>query len=151
LANPTYWVQIFTFKTWQRFLDHGGTVTGFRVLRWKYIQTIKPGDFVLAYLSGVSKWIAVLEVTSEPYLDMSRIWEEDIFPCRVGVKIVASTDFANAVPIRSLKDRLSIFQAKNWSLYLINSPRKWTASDGAIIVEAVCSAQRAEIVNRAKS
>ena len=30
MASPTYWLDLFTGKTWQEFLDAGGEVTGFR-------------------------------------------------------------------------------------------------------------------------
>lgn len=139
-SERNYWVQVFTPSTWQRFLQAGGTITGFRQLRWNYIQQIKPGDWLLCYLSGLSKWVAVLEVISEPYLDTSRIWAEDLFPCRADVKIVWDLPVERAVPILSLRDKLSIFHVKNWSLYLISSPKKWTRSDADVVVNAIRNA-----------
>lgn len=141
-TERAYWVQVFTPNTWQRFLDSGGKVTGFRDLRWNHIQKLKPGDYLLCYLSGVSKWVGVLEVESEAYLDTARIWDEDLFPCRVDVKVLEKLSLEIAVPIRDLEDRLSIFRIKNWSLYLISSPAKWQARDGEAVLEAVRSARR---------
>jgi len=137
----TYWIQVFTPSTWKRFLSSGGRVTGFRQLRWNYIQSLKPSDYLLCYVAGVSKFVGVLEVRGEPYLDTAPIWEEDLFPCRVDVRIVASLALEDAIPIRSLKS-LSIFQARSWSLYLISSPRKWKQSDGEAVVQAVVDAQQ---------
>ena len=38
------------------------------------------GDYFLCYLAGVSRFIGVLEVTSEAFRDASPIWEEKSFP-----------------------------------------------------------------------
>jgi hypothetical protein len=43
----TYWLDLFTVETWKEFLDHGGDVTGFREKRWKTVQKIKHGDYLL--------------------------------------------------------------------------------------------------------
>ena len=63
-----------TVETWQEFLDHGGDVTGFREKRWKTVQKIKLGDHLLCYLTGASRWVGLLEVTSEPVYDEAPIW-----------------------------------------------------------------------------
>ena len=41
-------------------MDHGGEVSGFS-------ERMKPGDYLLCYLTRVSRWIGVLEVTGEPF------------------------------------------------------------------------------------
>jgi hypothetical protein len=136
-----YWVQVFTPKTWQRFIGAGANVTGFRERRWNHIQKIKAGDRILCYLTGISKWIGVLEVQSEPYLDTSRIWEEELFPCRIEVRAVARLPLECGVPIREIKE-LSIFRIKNWGIYLAASPSKWNSGDGERVIAAIEAAQR---------
>jgi hypothetical protein len=66
---------LFTGTTWQEFLDAGASVSGFRKRRWKTVQRIKPGDYLLCYLTGVSRFIGVLEVTSDPYWDETPVME----------------------------------------------------------------------------
>ena len=51
-------------------------------VRWKTVKKFKPGDYLLCYLTGLSRWIGILEVTSEPYKDDSKIWSIDVFPCQ---------------------------------------------------------------------
>lgn len=58
-----YWLDLFTYQTWTEFLKAGGQVSGFRQNRWKTTQQIKPGDIFLCYLTGLSRWIGILEVT----------------------------------------------------------------------------------------
>jgi hypothetical protein len=61
MQSRDYWLDLFTGTTWQEFLDAGAGVSGFRERRWKTVQRIKPGDYLLCYLTGVSRFIGVLE------------------------------------------------------------------------------------------
>jgi len=97
---------------------------------------MKPGDQILCYLSGVSKFVAVLEVLSEAFLDETRIWDESLFPCRLEVSVVVSVPYTHAIPIRELPE-LSIFHIRNWGLYLVSSPTKWKPEDGRIVANAL--------------
>jgi predicted RNA-binding protein len=81
----SYWTTVFTLKTWEEFLKAGGKVSGHPERKWNAVQKIKPGDYLLAYLKGASRFIGILEVVSPPYRENSRIWEADIYPCRVKV------------------------------------------------------------------
>ena len=62
MGHRNYWLDRFTWTAWQEFLKAGGTVTGFRESRWAATQRIKVGDHLLAYLIGVSRFIALLDV-----------------------------------------------------------------------------------------
>lgn len=136
----TYWLDLFTRKTWQEFLSAGANVSGFREGRWRTVQQIKPGDYLLCYLIGVSRWIGVLEVTSEAFQDTPRIWEDDTFPCRVRVRPLAALTPETAVPIAQLRERLSIFDPERpmaWTGHVRGSPARWKAEDGEAVVRAV--------------
>ena len=76
----TYWLDLFTGTTWKEFLAAGGEVSGFRERRWKTVQQMEPGDYLLCYLTGISRWIGVLEVVSEPFKDTTPIWKDEAFP-----------------------------------------------------------------------
>jgi hypothetical protein len=69
---PTYWIDLFTMETWQEFLSHGGDVSGFSEKRRATVQRIKPGDYLLCYLTRVSRWVGVLEVEGEPFFTRPR-------------------------------------------------------------------------------
>jgi hypothetical protein len=45
----SYWLDLFTGTTWEEFLAAGGEVSGFRERRWKTVQQMKPGDYLLCY------------------------------------------------------------------------------------------------------
>ena len=86
----SYWLDLFTGTTWEEFLAAGGEVSGFRERRWKTVQQMKPGDYLLCYLTGISRWIGVLEVVSEAFKDITPISKDEAFPARVRVRQVAT-------------------------------------------------------------
>ncbi len=143
----SYWLDLFTGTTWQEFLHAGSKISGFRETRWKRVQKIKKGDYLLCYLTGVSRFIGVLEVVSAPFKSGDPvIWKDEDFPCRVRVKTVVALKPDTAVPVQEMRDRLSIFRnLKNplaWSGHFRGSPYKWRATDGEVVVEALSEAKK---------
>jgi hypothetical protein len=145
MATRNYWLDLFTWTTWQEFLEAGAKVSGFRERRWKTVQKIRPGDYLMCYLTGVSRWIGVLEVKSEAFWDDTVIWKDTVFPCRLKVDVVARLAPETAVPVKNLRDQLSIFQnlkfPNAWGVWFRGSPRKFKAADGKAIVEAILEAE----------
>ena len=111
---------------------------------------MKIGDYLLCYLTGISRWIGILEVVSEPYKDTSPLWKDDTFPCRVKVKTIIQLTPETAIPITQLKDQLSIFHNQEnpraWIGHVRGSPTKWKAADGEAIVNALLEAKNNPII-----
>jgi predicted RNA-binding protein len=110
MSSHNYWLDLFTGVTWKEFLAAGGDISGFRESRWSVVQKIKPGDYLICYLTGVSRFIGMLEVISAPFKGSSPIWKDEDFPCRVKVKAVVVLTPETAVPVLELRDRLSFFR-----------------------------------------
>jgi hypothetical protein len=141
-----YWIDLFTVKSWNEFLKAAETeaVTGFREGRWARVKKIQQGDYLLCYLTGVSRFIGVLEVTSDPYLSAKpRIWSDDPFPSRVKVNVIAKLTPETAVPIHDLLPDLSIFnpaEPHKWSGRVRGSPERWKSEDGEWVTMSVLDA-----------
>ncbi|MBI2579372.1 MAG: EVE domain-containing protein [Candidatus Aenigmarchaeota archaeon] len=146
----TYWLDLFTGKTWQEFLDAGAEISGFREGRWKTVQKFQLGDRLLCYLTGISRFVGALEVTSETFRDTKKIWSDAEFPCRVKVKPLVALKPETAIPVLSLKEHLSIFQNLKspgaWSGHFRGSPAKWKNEDGEVIFKALLQAQASPTV-----
>jgi hypothetical protein len=101
-------------------------------------------------MTGISSWIGILEVTSEAFQDSTPIWEDEAFPCRVGVKPVVTLTPETAVPIQELRDKLSIFENLTspaaWTGHVRGSPEKWTQADGEVVVNAIMEAAENPVV-----
>ncbi|HUU16809.1 MAG TPA: EVE domain-containing protein [Sedimentisphaerales bacterium] len=108
--SRNYWLDLFTGKTWEEFKKNGATVSGFRHRRRRLAKQIQPGDYLICYMTGLSRFIGVLEVKSKCYEDNTPIWEDAVFPFRFNVELVYELTPGTAVPVLSLKDKLLIFQ-----------------------------------------
>jgi hypothetical protein len=122
-----YWLDLFTWRTWSEFLKAGGTISGFRMSRWPTVKRMKPGDILICYMTGISRFFAILEVTGKPYIDEdTTIWDEALFPSRVPVKTTLHLPPEHAVPVKELSEYLSYFQdmktSYSWSGHFRGSP-----------------------------
>jgi predicted RNA-binding protein len=146
MSQRTYWLDLFTWTTWKEFADAGGKVSGYRESRWKTVQKMKPGDYLLCYLTGVSRFIGVLEVTSEPFQDSSPIWKDEEFSSRVKVKTLVGLTPETAVPVLELRGRLTIFRDLTnsiaWTGHFRGSPTRWNVADGEAVVNALLEAKK---------
>jgi len=100
---------------------------------------------LLCYVTGISRFISILEVVSEPYRDTTLIWSDEEFPCRLKVKPIIELTFETAVPVHDLKDSFSCFQnlknPNSWTGAFRGSPAKWPAADGEAVVKAIHEAK----------
>lgn len=140
--SRNYWLDLFTGKTWEEFLRNGANVSGFRLRRRKTALRIKPGDYLLCYVTKISRFIGVLEVTSVSFVDTNkRIWEDDLFPIRFNVKLVTKLDPQYAIPLHVVTKDLSKFQKLNtvnaWGGFLRGSPVLFHPNDAQVIISAI--------------
>lgn len=140
-----YWLNLFTWNTWQEFIASGGNISGFRDRRWRTVKQMQEGDYLLCYMTGLSRFFAIFEVTGEPFRDTTPIWHEALFPARVPVRVILALEPQYAVPVKSLGDRLSYFQNMKtphaWSGHFRGSPIEESPDDARVIVEALRKAQ----------
>ncbi|MFI7742539.1 hypothetical protein [Kocuria rhizosphaericola] len=137
----TYWLDLFTVETWQEFRDHGSNISGFAESRYKSVQRMKPGDYLLCYLTHVSRWVGILEITGDAFVDSSPIWSSRVFPSRIPVKPVIELDAEFGVPVLEMRADLTIFQnldnPNRWSGPFRGSPAKWKPADGEAVLRAL--------------
>lgn len=145
MNSPRYWLNLFTGTTWDEFLKAGADISGFRKSRWTAVKRIKSGDRLICYITGASRLIGMLEVTSEPYQDDSPIWRDEDFPCRIKVRPLVTLELEIAVPIRDLRDRLSSFKnlsnPNTWGILVRTSAEEWKSADGDVIYDALQKAE----------
>lgn len=140
-SDRTYWLCLFNKTTWQEFLDAGGNVMGFPQTRQNTVKRVKSGDYLLGYMTGISKWMVALEVTSDPYFDAeTKIWKQAAFPCRVQVKPIIQIEPDSGVPALSLSKQMRLFdnlKTPHWGLLFRQAPRELHSEDGELVVNAI--------------
>jgi len=139
-----YWLDLYTGKTWEEFIKAGSSVTGFRYRRRKLTEKIRVGDFLICYITGISRIIGILEVKSPMFEDHTKIWEDSEFPCRFKVSILYQLKPEYGVQIQDLKNDLTIFKRAStphaWTGFFRASPNEFKREDGEIIVKAILDA-----------
>jgi hypothetical protein len=141
----TYWLDLFTGTTWDEFQKHGSKVSGFREHNKKRASRIRTNDVFLCYLTGVKRWVGLLEVTGPMYEDDSPIWAEEVFPIRFSVKPVVILSPEHGVPMDDLRGKLSFYPTGispgGWSGMVRGSPTKYEKNDGEVIAKALHEAE----------
>jgi hypothetical protein len=141
----SYWLDLFTGTTWDEFLKAGGNISGFRESKWTTVQKIKPGDYLLCYMIGISRFIGILEVKSEAFKSEERIWKDQVFPCRLKVKPFVTLTPETAVPVHNFRETLTCFtkpaDPRAWGAYFRGSPARWSTADGEAVVKALIEAK----------
>jgi hypothetical protein len=151
----TYWLYLLTGKTWREFVAAGAAVCGFRVNRCRTVHRMRQGDYLLCYLTGASRFVGVVEVAGEPYEDTTPISQEEgeALSCRVPVRVVAQLTPETGVPVKELRDRLSMFQDMKspnaWTGPFRRTAARWREADGQAVVEAIRHRESGTVAERA--
>jgi hypothetical protein len=142
------YLDLFTPETWQAFVRNGSQVTGFRRY-WFTTQVaprIKPGDVLLCYLVGLSRWIGALKVTSKVYEDSAPYFVEkdDPFVIRFKVEDIISVSPERGIPIAVIWNKLTrcrgvSSQSPGWiyKAKLARSLEELNESDADTIIESL--------------
>jgi predicted RNA-binding protein len=145
MTERKYWLDLFSGTTWKEYIDSGANISGFKKSRWPILQKIQIGDYLICYLTGVSRFIGVFEVVSEAFLDDSIIWKDNTFPARCKVKPVVMLTPETAIPVFELRNKLSFFENLTsphaWTGHFRGSPALWKSNDGQAVVEAIIAAK----------
>lgn len=96
----------------------------------------KSEDSCVAYVRGESTFAGLGKVTKSYYYDDSKIWEEGVFPHRVGIEV--KLDFDNGVDVRSLVNSLEFITDKShWPVFFRRGVARIPYSDYEIIKSAI--------------
>jgi restriction system protein len=140
-----YWLDLFTVETYEEFQKAGAKVSGFRERQWNRSHRIQPGDKLMCYLTGISRWVGVLTVTGAAYRSEDRIWEMEVFPVRLPVEAEILLPPEHGVPHQTLMPGLHS-PAKAWAGLLRGSPNLLKAEDGQAILEAIQKAKQTPVL-----
>jgi restriction system protein len=139
-----YWLDLFTVKTLDEFRKAGARVSGFRDRRFRVCEQIQPGDKLMCYVTGISRWVGVLRVTKPAYRSEERIWDMDLFPVRFGVEPEILLLPEHGVPHQTLQPSLHS-PARSWAGYLRGSPTRLRSDDAEVILDAIRRAQQTPV------
>jgi len=96
-----YFLDLFSPETYEAFGRSRRDVSGFRKRQFNAAGKIHPGDKLICYMTKLSRWMGILAVESEYFVDASPIFypESDPFVVRFKVSSVVWLDKERAIPI----------------------------------------------------
>ena len=98
-----YYLNLFSPETYQAFSNSMRSISGFRLRQEKTASRIQPGDILICYMTKLSRWIGLLEVTSSYFIDTTPLFleKEDPFVVRFKVTPLIWLDKEHSIPIRN--------------------------------------------------
>ncbi len=119
-----YYIDLFSPETYEAFSKSDRTISGFRIRHRNLANKVNIGDKLICYLTRLSRWIGVLEVTSKPFIDDSpRFYEaNDPFVVRFKVKPLVWLEVEKALPIHEPE----IWKGLSFTRDLPPSSNAWT-------------------------
>jgi hypothetical protein len=120
--SMAYYTDLFTVQTYEAFLKSARTISGFRLSQETMARRIKPGDKLMAYIKGLSRWAGVLVVEDGPFIDQSPLFmpTDDPFVVRFHVRSDPAMELQHAIPIRDpdIFDHLTFTKGRENSYWL---------------------------------
>jgi predicted RNA-binding protein len=141
-----YYLDLFSPETYETFTHSDRSVSGFRIRQENAASRIKVGDKLVCYMIKISRWIGILEVTSEYFKDSTPLFYpvDDPFVIRFHVKPLAWLPKEKAIPIRDSRvwNRLSFTKDYDinysyWTGKLRNSLNQLEESDGQFLEQFI--------------
>jgi predicted RNA-binding protein len=71
---PTHYIVVTSPENWAKTAELDWTLLGLKSTKPGQAAGFKPGDTVVAYATGIKRFIAVVEVTSGVFVDHTPIW-----------------------------------------------------------------------------
>lgn len=143
-----YFVDLFSPETYEAFTKSEQNISGFRVRQENAASRIKVGDKLICYMTKLSRWVGVLEITSEYFQDDKPIFypNDDPFIIRFKVKPLAWLPKEKGFPIRDSRiwNNISFTQGYDvnssfWTGKLRNSLNPLDEKDGKFLENIILS------------
>ena len=139
-----YYTDLFSPDTYEAFTQSDQSISGFRPRQKNAASKIKPGDKLVCYVTKISRWVDILEVTSECFESDTPLFysEDDPFVIRFRVKPLVWLPKEKAVPIHENRvwEALSFTQSheknsSHWTGKMRNSLNLLSMEDGQFLEE----------------
>lgn len=97
-----YYLNLFSPETYEAFTRSDRTISGFRERQLKVASRIQLGDKFICYMTKLSRWIGVLEITSVAFDERTPLFlaADDPFVVRFKVQPTVWLDKEHTIPIR---------------------------------------------------
>ena len=153
--DMSYFIDLFSPETYAAFARSSRDISGFRIRQRGVAERLKTGDLFVCYVTRVSRWCGLLEITSGPFIDNKPIFvpEEDPFVVRFQVKPVVWLPIDQAIPIHNDK----IWRGLSFTRGLERGSTGWTGKvrgslvrlddeDGKLLADALLTQAKVQSI-----
>jgi len=146
-----YYLNLFSPETYEAFSNSDRDISGFRSRQELIAKRIKEGDKLICYITKLSRFIGILEVKSEYYIDNTPIFHksQDPFIVRFKVKTTIWLPKELAIPIKepNIWTNLTFTKEHNinstsWTGKIRNSLNQLAESDGKFLEYVLLEQQK---------
>lgn len=137
-----YYTDLFSPETYDYFSKSDKTISGFRTAQNRVAKNVNVGDKFICYVTKLSRWIGVLEVTSKTFTDNTPIFtnNDDPFIIRFTVKPIVWLNLEQGIPVheKNVWNNLTFTKdysqnTSSWTGKLRGSLRKLEDADGKFL------------------
>ena len=141
-----YYTDLFSPETYLAFTNSDRTISGFRKRQKSFVERLNVGDKLICYVTRISRWIGVLEVTSKWFEDDKPIFvnENDPFVMRVNVKPLVWLPLDKSIPIHEdfIWNELTYTKglpknSTHWTGMMRNSLNELKEEDGNFLLKSL--------------
>lgn len=146
MTAVTYRLDVFSPETYQRFSASDRQVAGVKPRYRKLAADVQVGDVLVCYVTRLSRWCGLLEVTSGAFEDAAPRFSDDDDPytLRLRVRPTVWLPLERAIPMHddALWSAISFTrhhpkESSTWTGNLRTSLVAFAAADGALLADAL--------------
>ena len=147
MLDHTNWIIVGSPDNFAATRSLGFTIQGIKSRHRKKAETMKPGDRIVWYITGVKAFAGYATITSSSYEDHTPIWKSrdpkkdaEDYPYRVKIQpelVLEDGEFIPAEPIARQMTYVAKWPAANWTLAFQGNVHKIDDDDFALIEYAL--------------
>lgn len=143
------WIVVGSPENFEIARERGFDMFGFKSSRRRESATMKPGDKLIFYLTGIMKFGGIADITSEVYEDRTPVFKSEKkaaedYPFRVSTKPDRILDKDQWLDVKSYADKLEMTRARGeyWRLAFQGNLHKISEADYETISRDVDAAAK---------
>lgn len=149
--QPTHWLLVSSPENFETSRARGFDIAGMKSRHRKKSETVRAGDTVLFYVTGLKAIAGLARVTGGCFEDDTHIWDSkkpgEEYPYRFPIQplavIAASSDFVPVEPFLDALEYPKRWPRENWTLAFQGNVHRLSPQDHALLANAVREAAKA--------
>lgn len=135
-GRSAYWLCTTKLENFEIDRQHGFRLTGFRARNAPTVKKFKKGDKMVIYIHSISRFGAIVEITSDYYHSEQKHWvdEDEMWPARADTKPIIVLEREQFLDVRKLIPSLSFVpKGRAWGMAFHGSIRSMPEDDFKLI------------------